>query len=61
MFWKMHARAAKRPDGFPEAFMNLFLRMVAFEPSERITMQQIQQHEWFLEPTATYQDAYEEM
>lgn len=35
--------------------------MVTYNPAERITMPEIKQHDWFLEPTASYQDAYDEM
>ena len=38
MFWKMHNRAAKRAEPFPENFKDLFERMVAYNPAERITM-----------------------
>jgi len=35
IFWKAHSR--KRPLGFfSESFKDLFVRMVAFEPSERL-------------------------
>ena len=41
MFWRLHTKATQRPDGFPLSFINLFEQMVAYNPGERITLEQI--------------------
>lgn len=43
IFWKAHSR--KRPVGFfSEKFKDLFQRLVAFEPSERLKIEEIAAH-----------------
>ena len=45
IFWKAHSR--KRPVGFfSDSFKDLFVRMVAYEPSERLKIEEIANHPW---------------
>lgn len=44
-FWKAHSR--RRPvNYFNDNFKNVFERMVAYNPAERPTIQEIAQHPW---------------
>lgn len=44
-FWKAHSR--RRPlNFFSDVFKDVFIRMVAFNPSERPSMTEIAQHPW---------------
>lgn len=53
IFWKAHSR--KRPVGFfSESFKNLFARMVAFEPTERLSIEEISKHPWVTEGICTH-------
>jgi len=54
VFWKAHSR--KRPNGFfSDQFKDLFSRMVAYEPSERITILQIATHPWVQQGVCSHQ------
>jgi serine/threonine protein kinase len=53
IFWKAHSR--KRPaDFFSETFKNLFVQLVAFEPTERLTIEQISVHPWIKQQVCTH-------
>jgi len=55
IFWKAHCR--KRQVGFfSENFKDLFVRMVAFEPTERPTIQQIANHPWVKESVCSHNE-----
>ena len=59
IFWKAHSR--KRPVGFfSDAFKDLFTRMVAFNPTERPTIEQIASHPWIKEAACTHAEIKEE-
>jgi serine/threonine protein kinase len=48
-FWKAHAK--KKPGGdsfFSDEFKHLIMCMVAYNPSDRLSMEQIKSHPWFL-------------
>ena len=47
MFWSQHSKR-KPADFFPPLFQDLIDRMLAFEPSERITIEEIFTHPWFV-------------
>lgn len=58
-FWKAHLR--KRPaDYFKESFKDLFVRMVAFEPTDRPKIQQIASHPWIKESICSHNEIKEE-
>lgn len=44
-FWKAHSRR-KSPDFFSENFKDLFVRMCAFNPEERPSIENIANHPW---------------
>ncbi|CAM6000187.1 unnamed protein product [Sphagnum balticum] len=59
VFWKAHSR--KRPNGFfSESFKNLFVRMVAFDPSERPKITEIAVHPWVKEAVCTHSEITEQ-
>jgi len=59
IFWKAHCR--KRPAGFfSDSFKDLFVRLVAFEPSERLKIEEIASHPWVREPICTHAEIKEE-
>lgn len=53
IFWKAHCR--KRPAGyFSDSFKDLFIKMVAFDPSERPKIEEIASHPWVREPICSH-------
>lgn len=54
-FWQLHSRN-KPPNFFSEDFKNLISNMLAANPANRLTLQQIQEHPWFNGPTASPQE-----
>lgn len=57
-FWKAHSR--NRSGVFNSQFQDLFTRMVAFEPSERPTVEQIATHPWVQGPICKLSEIKEE-
>lgn len=45
-FWQLHSRNSDK-SLFTDSFKDLFIRMVASEPSERLTLEEIKNHEWY--------------
>lgn len=59
IFWKAHSR--KRPVGFfSDSFKDLFQRLVAFEPSERLKIEEIANHAWIKEAVCTHGEIKDE-
>jgi len=59
VFWKAHSR--RRPvDYFSDKFKDLFVRMVAYEANDRITIEQVAKHPWVTEPVSSYNDIKKE-
>ena len=55
VFWKAHSR--RRPaDYFSDKFKDLFVRMVAADANDRITIEDIAKHAWVTEPVCSYPD-----
>lgn len=57
MFWQAHAEA--NDDGkdiYSAEFKDLFQRMMALDPSDRITVDQIFEHPWMNGPMTSYDD-----
>lgn len=50
-FWKVY-----EDEGFSDSFMDLFSRMVCFNPKGRMTLSQVKAHEWFNGPVASHED-----
>lgn len=45
LFWKAHSK--NKPEGFfTENFKDLITRMLAFDPSQRLSMTEVKQHPW---------------
>ena len=52
-FWKAHSR--RRPkDFFNEQFKDLFIRMVAYDPNERLKIEEIASHPWVKNPICSH-------
>jgi len=47
-FWAIHA-----DENLDESFQDLFSRMVALEPSERLSLEEVKNHKWFKGPVAS--------
>jgi serine/threonine protein kinase len=48
-FWKAHAKKKPGADSFfSDEFKHLIMCMVAYNPSERLSMEQIKSHPWIL-------------
>ena len=61
MFWTAHAR--NKPGGkdfFSEEFKHLITSMLAFDPSQRLTLAEVKAHPWYNGPTATLEDIQQE-
>ena len=49
IFWQAHERG--KPKGFfSDDFKNLISRMIALDPSNRLTMDQVRSHPWYTNP-----------
>ena len=46
-FWAAHQKHKQTKDFFPENFKNLITNMLAFDPTKRLTVEQIREHPWF--------------
>jgi len=57
LFWKAHERSAYFT---PEA-KDLINKMIAFDPSKRLSIEEIEQHEWFNGPILTDEQLQEEL
>lgn len=58
-FWKLHSQ--RHPKMFSESFKDLFIGMVAFDPSERLTIEQIATHPWVKDEVCTRQQVMKEL
>jgi len=46
LFWKAHSK--NKPEGFfSEEFKNLISQMLAFDPAQRLSMEEIKAHPWY--------------
>lgn len=55
MFWQAHAEANDdEQDIYSPEFKDLFQRMMALDPSDRITVDQIFEHPWMQGPRTSY-------
>lgn len=54
-FWSAHSRR-RQPGFFKDSFKDLFVRMVASNPAERITIEEIAMHPWVAEPLLSQND-----
>jgi len=59
-FWQLHSRN-KAPGYYSSEFKDLINHMLAFEPSERLTIAQIREHPWFTGPVADAQSVSTEL
>ena len=48
-YWKILSMSTKKVENLSEEFKDLFLRLVAFNPNERPTIEEIYNHEWMKE------------
>jgi len=59
-FWKIHQGSKPTPNFFSDDFKSLIQYMLAYNSSERLTIQQIKEHPWYNGPVATYEEIKEE-
>lgn len=45
-FWAAHQKHKKEKDFFPEAFKDLLNKMLAYDPSKRLSMEELRNHPW---------------
>lgn len=45
-FWAAHQKHKKEKDFFPEAFKDLLTKMLAYDPSKRLNMEELRNHPW---------------
>lgn len=60
-FWNYHAR--KKPNGinfFSKEFMSLINAMLAFDPTQRLSIAEIKAHPWYKAETPTHEDVVAE-
>eukprot|EP00345_Euplotes_harpa_P014646 CAMPEP_0168338616 /NCGR_PEP_ID=MMETSP0213-20121227/12952_1 /TAXON_ID=151035 /ORGANISM="Euplotes harpa, Strain FSP1.4" /LENGTH=346 /DNA_ID=CAMNT_0008344451 /DNA_START=298 /DNA_END=1338 /DNA_ORIENTATION=+ len=55
-FWKIHSSYNSSDFEISDAFKDLFCKMVAIDPEERLTIKQIKNHEWFLGPLPSQEE-----
>ena len=60
LFWKAH-KSDKRSGFFSKEFIALFNSMVAYDPEERLSIEEIISHPWLQGEIATPEEAFEEM
>jgi serine/threonine protein kinase len=53
-FWKVYD-----DEGFSESFMDLFSKMCAYDPADRLTLQQIKDHDWYNGPVCSPEEIFE--
>jgi hypothetical protein len=53
VFWKSHERK-KIPGFYSKSFKDLFVRMVAYDPKERIAIEIIAEHPWVLQSICSH-------
>ena len=54
MYWKYHLKGKPSPNFFSEEFKSLVQSMLLYNPEERLTIDQIKNHEWFNGTTSTH-------
>mmetsp|Transcript_8441 Transcript_8441/g.8353 ORF Transcript_8441/g.8353 Transcript_8441/m.8353 type:complete len:400 (+) Transcript_8441:108-1307(+) len=55
-FWKVHKSPPGTPE-IPEEFQNFIEKMLCYNPEERMSAEEIKNHQWFQGPTATLEEA----
>jgi len=59
LFWKAHSK--NKPEGFfSEEFKDLITRMLSFDPSHRLSMEDVKAHPWFEGEISTLDDIQQE-
>jgi len=53
-FWKVY-----EDDGFSESFIDLFSKMIAYDSTDRLTLKEVKDHEWFNGPVCSPADIIE--
>jgi serine/threonine protein kinase len=53
-FWNIHKKNKQAGFYTPE-FMNLIEGLLQFDPSKRLTIEQIKAHSWYNQPTLTHE------
>ena len=56
-----HYWRARGEDTLSEEFKDLFLKMVSYDPSSRLTIKEIKEHKWFKVPLMTQEEMFMKM
>ena len=56
LFWQAHAEAEQGTDIYSPEFKDLFEKMMAFNPANRLTIEQIMAHPWMGESVPSYEE-----
>jgi serine/threonine protein kinase len=59
-FWKYHIRGKPSPNFFSEEFKDLMKRMMDYDPTKRLTIDEIKQHAWYKGALPSYEEVFEE-
>lgn len=54
-FWEIHA-----DENLPDSFIDMFSKMISVKPSDRLSMKEVKNHEWYKGPVATQQEIIKE-
>ena len=57
-FWALHSK--KNPKLFTDAFKDLFIKMVCYDPSERLSIEEIAGHPWTQQEICTHSEIIQE-
>lgn len=57
-FWKAHLKHKPNPYFFSENFKNLMNSMLAFDPTQRLSISEIKAHPWFNGPLTPKEEIY---
>lgn len=55
LFWKAHSKNKPNgPEFFSEEFKSLVTSMLSFDPSQRLSMEEVKAHPWYTDPNVAY-------
>ena len=57
-FWKSHLKHKPSPQFFSENFKNLMNSMLAFDPTQRLSLSEIKAHPWFNGPVTNHEQIF---
>lgn len=58
-FWKSHLKHKPNSQFFSEGFKSLMNSMLAFDPTQRLSLSEIKAHPWYNGPTTSKEDIFQ--